>query len=59
MNHRERSETSAHTLFVRLFVFWSFTNVQDIDMARAMETYASDLMPDGSKSYLSPKPPTE
>ncbi|VEU39055.1 unnamed protein product [Pseudo-nitzschia multistriata] len=32
---------------------------KDIDMARAMETYASDLMPDGSKSYLSPKPPTE
>lgn len=23
-------------------------------MARAMETYASDLMPEGSKSYLSP-----
>jgi len=32
---------------------------KDIDMARAMETYASDLMPDGSKSYLSPRPPTE
>ena len=23
-------------------------------MARAMETYASDLMPEGSKSYFSP-----
>mmetsp|Transcript_1783 Transcript_1783/g.3896 ORF Transcript_1783/g.3896 Transcript_1783/m.3896 type:complete len:156 (+) Transcript_1783:189-656(+) len=32
---------------------------KDIDMARAMETFASDLMPDGSKSYLSPRPPTE
>jgi len=27
---------------------------KDINMARAMEGYASDLMPDGSKSYLSP-----
>jgi len=27
---------------------------QDINMARAMEAYASDLMPEGSKSYLSP-----
>lgn len=30
---------------------------KDINMARAMETYASDLMPDGGKSYLSPVSP--
>jgi 4a-hydroxytetrahydrobiopterin dehydratase len=30
---------------------------QDINMARAMEAYASDLMPEGSKSYLSPVSP--
>mmetsp|Transcript_16916 Transcript_16916/g.34913 ORF Transcript_16916/g.34913 Transcript_16916/m.34913 type:complete len:159 (+) Transcript_16916:121-597(+) len=30
---------------------------KDINMARAMEEYASDLMPDGAKSYLSPVTP--
>mmetsp|Transcript_17972 Transcript_17972/g.44750 ORF Transcript_17972/g.44750 Transcript_17972/m.44750 type:complete len:159 (-) Transcript_17972:76-552(-) len=30
---------------------------KDINMARAMEDYASDLMPDGAKSYLSPVTP--
>jgi len=29
-------------------------SIKDINMARAMETYASDLMPEGSKSYFSP-----
>ena len=31
--------------------------LKDINMARAMEQYASDLMPEGSKSYLSPVTP--
>jgi len=29
-------------------------SIKDINMARAMESYASDLMPEGSKSYFSP-----
>lgn len=39
----------------RLFVVGNAP--KDINMARAMEQFASDLMPEGSKSYLSPVTP--
>ena len=46
------------TLCASLLIVDTTVNIlitlKDINMARAMETYASDLMPEGSKSYFSP-----